>query len=67
MSLFEPRTPVYSGQGDELQKVQKLLNDHKIAFKTKAGSLGTLVMVKRSLADEAEMQIREAKARNWLW
>ncbi len=67
MSLFEPRTPVYSGEGDELNKVQKLLNNHSIPFKLKAGSAGTLVMVKRSRADEAEMEIREAKARNWLW
>lgn len=67
MSLFEPRTPVYSGEGEELKKVEKLMNDHKIAYKLKAGSMGTLVMVKRSLADEAEMEIREAKARNWLW
>ena len=28
MSLFEPRTPVYSGEGDELKKVEKLLHDH---------------------------------------
>ena len=47
--------------------MQKLLKDHQIAFKLKKGSAGTLVMVKRSLADEAEMEIREAKARNWLW
>lgn len=67
MSWFEPRTPVYSGEGDELGKVIKLLDSHKIAYKTQQGSAGTLVLVKRSLADEAEMQIREAKARNWLW
>lgn len=67
MSLFEPRTPVYSGEGDELEKVMKRLNAHSIDYKTKPGASGTLVMVKRGLADEAEMQIREAKARNWLW
>lgn len=67
MSLFEPRTPVYSGEGEELEKVLKLLKDHSLEFKLKAGAAGTLVLVKRSLADEAEMQIREAKARNWLW
>ncbi len=55
MSLFEPRTPVYSGEGDELKKVEKLLHDHQIDYKLKAGSTGTLVMVKRSRADEAEM------------
>ena len=53
MSLFEPRTPVYSGEGDELKKVEKLLHDHQIDYKLKAGSTGTLVMVKRSRADEA--------------
>ena len=47
--------------------MQKLLNNHSIPFKLKAGTGGTLVMVKRSKADEAEMEIREAKARNWLW
>ena len=67
MSLFEPRTPVYSGEGGELEKVQKLLQDHKIPFKLGRGPAGTLVLVKRSKADEAEYQIREAKARNWLW
>ena len=45
----------------------KLLRDHSIDFKTKPGAAGTLVLVKRGLADEAEMEIREAKARNWLW
>ncbi|WP_418665942.1 hypothetical protein [Allofournierella sp.] len=67
MGWFEPRTPVYAGEGDELQKVMKLLKDHSIDYKTQVGAAGTLVLVKRSLADEAEMQIREAKARNWLW
>ena len=67
MSLFEPRTPVYSGEGDELKKVEKLLKDHQIDYKLKPGAAGTLVMVKRGRADEAEMEIREAKARNWLW
>lgn len=67
MSWFEPRTPVYIGEGDELKKVEKLMKDHQIAYKLKAGTGGTLVMVKRSLADNAEMEIREAKARNWLW
>ena len=66
MALFEPRTPVYAGEGDELEKVMKLLRDHSIDFKTKPGAAGTLVLVKRGLADEAEMEIREAKARNWL-
>lgn len=47
--------------------MEKLLHDHQIDYKLKAGSTGTLVMVKRSRADEAEMEIREAKARNWLW
>ena len=67
MSLFEPRTPVYAGEGEELKKVEKLLRDHQIDYKLKAGNAGTLVMVKRGRADEAEMEIREAKARNWLW
>ena len=35
----------------------KLLKDHSVDFKTKPGAAGTLVLVKRSLADEAEMQI----------
>lgn len=67
MSLFEPRTPVYGGEGEELKKVEKLLHDHSIPYKLKKGSMGTRVMVKRSLADEAEMEIREARDRNWLW
>ena len=53
--------------GDGQEQVEKLLHDHQIDYKLKAGSTGTLVMVKRSRADEAEMEIREAKARNWLW
>lgn len=67
MSLFEPRTPVYGGEGDELEKVQKLLHDNQIPFKLKAGPTNTRVFVKRSLADKSEMLIREAKDRKWLW
>ncbi len=47
--------------------MEKLLHDHSIPYKLKKGSMGTRVMVKRSLADEAEMEIREARDRNWLW
>ena len=66
-TLFEPRTPVYSGTGEELQKVQRLLTDNHIPFKLKPDGAKTRVFVKRSLADKGEMLIREAKARNWLW
>ena len=37
------------------------------ARKPMIGYLGVVYLVKRSRADEAEMEIREAKARNWLW
>lgn len=67
MLWFEPRTPIYSGAGEELEKVQQLLTDHQIPFKLKKGTSGTLVLVKRSLGDQGEMLIREAKARRWLW
>ncbi len=67
MILWEPRTPVYCGQGKELEQVQELLTQHRIPFKLKKGAVGTLVMVKRSLGDQGEMLIREAKARRWLW
>ena len=67
MSFFEPRTPVYGGEGEELKKVEQLLTNQGIAYKLKNGAAGTLVMVKRSLADKAEIEIRAAKDRNWLW
>ena len=67
MSLFEPRTPVYGGGGEELEKVQRLLNDHKIPYKLKREQQYTRVFVKRSLADKSEMLILEARDRRWLW
>ena len=66
-TLFEPRTPVYSGTGEELQKVQRLLTDNHVPFKLRPDGHRTRVFVKRSLADKSEMLIRDAKARHWLW
>ncbi len=67
MSLFEPRTPVYGGEGEELQTVQRLLTEHQIPYKLRQEKGRTLVMVKRSLADKSEAMIREARDHNWRW